>query len=51
MYDNMVLFSDYPPMEMPSGNSLMELLDVIVLLYHLSSHAQISKVSRLSLNQ
>ncbi|XP_078339872.1 E3 ubiquitin-protein ligase RNF123-like isoform X1 [Crassostrea virginica] len=38
---------DYPPMEMPSGNSLMELLDVIVLLYHLSSHAQISKMCSL----
>lgn len=32
-------------MEMPSGNSLMELLDVIVLLYNLSSHDQLFKVS------
>lgn len=35
---------DYPPMEMPSGNSLMELLDVIVLLYNLSSHDQLFKM-------
>ncbi|XP_061187656.1 E3 ubiquitin-protein ligase RNF123-like isoform X3 [Saccostrea echinata] len=39
--------TDYPPLEMPSGNSLMDLLDVIVLLYHLSSHAQISKMCSL----
>ncbi|XP_055999540.1 E3 ubiquitin-protein ligase RNF123-like isoform X2 [Ostrea edulis] len=39
--------TDYPPLEMPSGNSLMDLLDVIVLLYRLSSHAQISKMCSL----
>lgn len=42
---NLLFLSDYPPMEMPSGNSLMELLDVIVLLYNLSSHDQLFKVS------
>lgn len=46
---NLLFPSDYPPMEMPSGNSLMELLDVIVLLYNLSSHDQLFKVSCLTL--
>lgn len=45
---NLFFPSDYPPMEMPSGNSLMELLDVIVLLYNLSSHDQLFKVNCLT---
>ncbi|KAK3102538.1 hypothetical protein FSP39_012050 [Pinctada imbricata] len=36
--------SDYPALEMPSGNSLMTLLDMVLLLYHLSSHTQLSKM-------
>jgi len=29
---------------MPSGNSLMELLDGLVMMYHISAHKQLGKV-------
>lgn len=35
---------DYPKLEMPSGNSLLELLDSVVLLYHIAAHKQLGKV-------
>ncbi|XP_063432612.1 E3 ubiquitin-protein ligase RNF123-like isoform X2 [Mytilus trossulus] len=34
---------DYPPLEMPSGNSLMELLDGLVMMYHIAAHKQLGK--------
>lgn len=37
---------DYPPLEMPSGNSLMELLDGLVMMYHIAAHKQLGKVVR-----
>lgn len=35
---------EYPPREMPSGNSLMEFLDGLVVLYHSAAHKQLSKM-------
>ncbi|XP_025107715.1 E3 ubiquitin-protein ligase RNF123-like isoform X1 [Pomacea canaliculata] len=35
---------DYPAREMPSGNSIMELLDGLVLLYHAAAHKQLAKM-------
>ncbi|KAJ8302173.1 hypothetical protein KUTeg_021160 [Tegillarca granosa] len=37
----------YPEIEMPSGNSLMELLDGIIILYHTGAHKQLAKMSTL----
>ncbi|XP_021342759.1 E3 ubiquitin-protein ligase RNF123-like isoform X1 [Mizuhopecten yessoensis] len=37
----------YPELQMPSGNSLMELLDGIVLLYHIAAHKQLTKMGTL----
>ena len=38
---------DYPSLEMPSGNSLMELLDGLVMMYHISAHKQLGKMCNL----
>ncbi|KAK3585943.1 hypothetical protein CHS0354_038485 [Potamilus streckersoni] len=38
---------EYPDTEMPSGNSLMELLDGVAVLYHIASHKQLGKMSTL----
>ncbi|KAL8611256.1 hypothetical protein ACOMHN_013687 [Nucella lapillus] len=35
---------DYPCREMPSGNTLMELVDGLILLYHSAAHKQLSKM-------
>ncbi|KAK7493950.1 hypothetical protein BaRGS_00014832, partial [Batillaria attramentaria] len=35
---------DYPCREMPSGNTLMELLDGLVVLYHSAAHKQLGKM-------
>lgn len=35
---------DYPSTEMPTGNSLMEILDGIMLLYHVAAHKQLGKM-------
>ena len=45
-YEMKTISDEYPVLEMPSGNSLMNLLDIVLLLYHLSSHTQLSKVCR-----
>ncbi|XP_053378439.1 E3 ubiquitin-protein ligase RNF123-like [Mercenaria mercenaria] len=37
--------SDYPATEMPSGNTLMELLDGVMLLYHIAAHRQLGKMN------
>ncbi|XP_064604806.1 LOW QUALITY PROTEIN: E3 ubiquitin-protein ligase RNF123-like [Liolophura sinensis] len=37
------LATSYPDLEMPSGNSLMELLDGLIILYHIAAHKQLSK--------
>lgn len=41
------LTEDYPRLEMPSGNSLLELLDAVVLLYHIAAHKQLGKMCAL----
>lgn len=38
---------EYPPLEMPSGNSLMELLDGLVMMYHIAAHKQLGKMCNL----
>lgn len=38
--------NEYPATEMPSGNTLMELLDGVMLLYHFVAHKQLGKVSK-----
>ncbi|XP_035827720.1 E3 ubiquitin-protein ligase RNF123 [Aplysia californica] len=38
---------DYPRLEMPSGNSLQDLLDAVVLLYHIAAHKQLGKMCAL----
>ena len=35
---------NYPPLEMPSGNSLQEMLDAVVVMYHIAAHKQLGKV-------
>jgi len=35
---------EYPKLEMPSGNTLMDLLDGVMLLYHIAAHKQLGKV-------
>lgn len=35
---------DYPGTEMPTGNSLMEILDGVMLLYHVAAHKQLGKM-------
>lgn len=35
---------EYPSREMPSGNTLMELLDGLVVLYHAAAHKQLGKM-------
>ncbi|XP_059139447.1 E3 ubiquitin-protein ligase RNF123-like [Physella acuta] len=37
----------YPKLEMPSGNSLLDLLDCVVLLYHVAAHKQLGKMCAL----
>ncbi|KAI8771579.1 G-protein coupled receptor 126 [Biomphalaria glabrata] len=38
---------EYPKLEMPSGNSLLDLLDCVVLLYHIAAHKQLGKMCAL----
>ncbi|KAL5013113.1 hypothetical protein ScPMuIL_007383 [Solemya velum] len=40
----------YPETEMPSGNSLMELLDGVVMLYYIGAHKQLAKMCSLREN-
>ncbi|CAC5401069.1 KPC1 [Mytilus coruscus] len=35
---------DYPALEMPSGNSLMELLDGLVMMYHIAAHKSLMEL-------
>ncbi|XP_052781635.1 E3 ubiquitin-protein ligase RNF123-like [Mya arenaria] len=42
--------SEYPPTEMPSGNTLMEMLDGVMLLYNVAAHKQLSKMNVLKEN-
>ncbi|XP_046554728.1 E3 ubiquitin-protein ligase RNF123-like isoform X1 [Haliotis rubra] len=37
----------YPEPEMPSGNSLMKLLDSLIILYHIAAHKQLGKMCAL----
>ncbi|XP_041349539.1 E3 ubiquitin-protein ligase RNF123-like [Gigantopelta aegis] len=39
--------TEYPDREMPSGNTLMRLLDSLVLLYHIAAHKQLGKMCAL----
>ncbi|KAH9496305.1 hypothetical protein Btru_010563 [Bulinus truncatus] len=41
------LNEEYPKLEMPSGNSLLDLLDCVVLLYHIAAHKQLGKMCAL----
>ncbi|XP_060567835.1 E3 ubiquitin-protein ligase RNF123-like [Ruditapes philippinarum] len=36
---------EYPSTEMPSGNTLMELLDGVMMLYHIAAHKQLGKMN------
>lgn len=37
--------TEYPKTEMPTGNTLMELLDGVMLMYHISAHKQLGKMN------
>ncbi|CAG5128865.1 unnamed protein product, partial [Candidula unifasciata] len=36
---------EYPKPEMPSENGLLEVLDSLVLLYHIAAHKQLGKLT------
>jgi len=44
VFNNSIFLGDYPVPEMPSGNTLMDMLDGVMLLYHSAAHKQLSKV-------